>query len=77
MLSSLSQSAIEGHAFRPYEEQWNGKDWSTSSSQDRWDSTWNGTRYNDDLPSLTETVAYITDTATVLLARVRASFGRA
>jgi hypothetical protein len=77
MLSHLSQSTIEGHPFRPYEEQWNGRDWSISSYQDRWDATWSGTRYNDDLPSLTETVAFVTETVAGLLARVRAGFGRA
>jgi len=77
MLSYLSQSTIEGQAFHPYEDQWNGRNWSTSSHQDRWDATWSGTRYNDDLPSLTETVAFLTETAGGLLARVRAGFGRA
>ncbi len=60
MLSSLfSQSTIQGHAFRPYDDQWDGRDWSTSSYQDRFDATWRDTLYSgdDDLPSLKESVA--------------------
>jgi hypothetical protein len=70
MMSSLfSQSTIEGHAFRPYDDQWDGRGWS-SSYQDRIDATWGDARYHDDdLPSLTESVAG-------LFARVRATFGR-
>ncbi len=69
MISSLfSQSTIEGHPFRPYDDQWDGRGWS-SSYQDRLDATWGDTRcHDDDLPSLTEGVAS-------LFARVRATFG--
>jgi hypothetical protein len=70
MLSSslFSQSTLEAHPFRPYDDQWHGKDWTDHSYQDSWDATWSEGRYNgDDLPSLMESVAG-------LLARVRSSF---